>query len=138
MLSRLLLEALGIQNDQLNAPEWTSSTELRFDLAATMPRGATKDQLHLLLQNVMIDRFHLSFHRTQKQFPVYDMVIAPGGPKLKPAAPQAGGAGVRIMAPCEGDRMTAEGRDATGVAQALESLQPKFALEAGRPFPRHL
>lgn len=121
MLSRLLLEAFGIQNDQLNAPEWTSSTELRFDLAATVPPSATKEQLPVMLQNLLIDRFHLSFHRTQKQFPVYDLVIAPGGSKLKAAAPQSGGAGVRIMASCEGDRMTVKGRDAAGVAQALQS-----------------
>ena len=122
MLSTILLNAFGIRSDQLNAPDWVSSPDLRFDIAATVPAGATKDQLGMMLQNMLIDRFHLAYHRTRKEFPVYALTVAPGGPKLKPAAPQGRPTpGMRIMASCEGDRMTANGRDATGIAQALQS-----------------
>lgn len=33
--------------------------------------------------NAAKERFHLSFHRTSKDFPVYELTIAKGGPKLK-------------------------------------------------------
>ncbi len=122
MLSTILLNAFGIRSDQLNAPGWVSSPGLRFDIAATVPAGATKDQLGTMLQNMLIDRFHLAYHRMPKEFPVYTLTVAPNGPKLKPAAPQTRPTpGMRIMASCEGDRMTANGRDAAGIAQALQS-----------------
>ncbi len=122
MFSTLVLRAFGIQNDQLNAPDWINSTDLRFDIGATVPAGATKEQLGVMLQNMLIDRFHLVYHRTQKEFPVYSLVVGPNGPKLRAAAPQSRPMpGMRIMASCQGDRMTANGRDSAGIAQALQS-----------------
>jgi uncharacterized protein (TIGR03435 family) len=121
MLSRIVLDAFGIRTDQLIAPDWIGSTQLRFDIAANVPAGANKEQLGLMLQNLLIERFHLAFHRTQKEFPVYTLVIGPKGPKLKPAAPQSTASGMRIMASCQGDRLIANGRNAAGVAQALQS-----------------
>jgi uncharacterized protein (TIGR03435 family) len=120
MLSRVVIEAFGIESDQLEGPDWFKSTQLRFEIAANVPAGATREQFRQMLQNLLIERFHLVFHRTQKDFPVYTLVIGPNGPKLKPAVAQSP-PGIRIMASCQGDRLTANGRDAAGVAQALRS-----------------
>jgi len=121
ILSLIVLNAFGVQNDQLNIPEWAKSNDMRFDIAAKVPAGATKEQLKEMLQNLLEERFHLAYHRTQKEFPVYSLVVAPNGPKLKAAVPQSTPQGMGIMASCGGDRLKAPGRNAAGVAQALQS-----------------
>jgi uncharacterized protein (TIGR03435 family) len=42
-------------------------------------------QLRLMLETLLAERFSLKFHREQKQFPVYALVIARDGPKLQPS-----------------------------------------------------
>jgi uncharacterized protein (TIGR03435 family) len=39
-----------------------------------------------MMQSLLKERFHLTFHRTQKEFVSCDLVVAKGGPKLKEAA----------------------------------------------------
>ena len=40
-----------------------------------------------MLQPVLTDRFKLKAHRVQRELPVYELVIAKSGPKLKEANP---------------------------------------------------
>jgi uncharacterized protein (TIGR03435 family) len=39
-----------------------------------------------MLRNLLADRFKLTFHREQKEFSIYELEVAKGGPKLKPSA----------------------------------------------------
>jgi uncharacterized protein (TIGR03435 family) len=39
-----------------------------------------------MIQTLLADRFALTFHREQRELPVYAIVVAKGGPKLTPAA----------------------------------------------------
>jgi uncharacterized protein (TIGR03435 family) len=57
--------------------------EDKYDLVAKVPPGATRDDLKLMLQDLLMDRFKLSLHRVRKDFPVYELTIAKGGSKLK-------------------------------------------------------
>jgi uncharacterized protein (TIGR03435 family) len=59
----------------------------KFTITATMPPETTKEQFHLMLQNLLTDRFHLTMHHETREFPGYDMIVASGGPKLKEWAP---------------------------------------------------
>jgi uncharacterized protein (TIGR03435 family) len=88
-MSSILDRAFGLRNDQiLNVPGWADNE--RFDLRATLPAGTTKEQVQEMMQNLLKERFHLAFHRTQKEFVSCDLVVANGGPKLKEAAPPDG------------------------------------------------
>jgi uncharacterized protein (TIGR03435 family) len=62
-------------------PEWWSSN--RYDIVARAPEGTTEEQLPLMLQQLLVDRFKLKFHREQKDLPGYALVIAKDGLKLK-------------------------------------------------------
>jgi len=44
-------------------------------------------QLRLMLQTLLAERFRLVVHKEVRDMPVYALVIAKGGPKLKPAPP---------------------------------------------------
>lgn len=50
---------------------------------------ASEDQLKLMLQTLLADRFRLVLHRETKQLPVYELIVAKGGPKLKESAEDA-------------------------------------------------
>lgn len=71
------------------------------DLAAAlkkMPREDRNRQMRLMLQALLVERFHLKTHIETKEMPVYALVVAKGGPKLKesvppPPPPAAGDAG---------------------------------------------
>lgn len=73
-----------VLNDYLKGgPPWLDSD--RFDVAAKGPAGAPPDQIRLMVQKLLADRFHLVVHREEKAMKVYAMVVAKGGAKLKAA-----------------------------------------------------
>lgn len=80
-LRSLILRAFGIPSMQLAAPPWASA-EL-YDISATLPRGASKEQLETMLQNLLQERFGLTFHHEARVLPVYALTVAKGGLKLK-------------------------------------------------------
>jgi len=55
----------------------------RYDIIAKAEHEVPKDQLALMLQTLLADRFKLTLHRENKLQPVYKLVIAKGGPKLR-------------------------------------------------------
>jgi uncharacterized protein (TIGR03435 family) len=59
----------------------------RFNIQATLPEGATEKQVPQMLQTLLAERFKLVIHRETKDQPVYALLVAKGGPKLKDAEP---------------------------------------------------
>ncbi len=64
------------------SPAWAATD--RFDIEAKASEGSiTKEQLNLMLQTLLADRFQLSLHRELREIPVYDVVVTkPGKMKL--------------------------------------------------------
>src|SRR5688572_16992313 len=65
----------------IEAPSWMDT--VTFDVVANVPPGATRAQANLMLQNLLADRFQLKVHRSTRDLPVYALVVARNGPKLK-------------------------------------------------------
>lgn len=66
-------------------PEWVKSA--RFDIEATAPLNATKDQYRVMMQKLLADRFQLKVHFEQREMPVLAMVLVKQGlpgPRLIP------------------------------------------------------
>lgn len=83
-MGRILGTAFGIGGDQISAPDWVNGD--RFDIVANVPASATKEQVNEMMQSLLMERFHLIFHREKKDFDSYELIVAKGGPKLKEAA----------------------------------------------------
>jgi uncharacterized protein (TIGR03435 family) len=73
-------------------PSWVNN--ISFDLDAKVAASDVETfkklspaQRRLMLQKLLAERFNLAVHFETKTLPVYDLVIATGGPKFKPAAP---------------------------------------------------
>jgi len=81
---------------QVTAPSWlgTGMAAPRFAIHATLPAGATTEQVPEMLQVLLAERFKLAYHREKKEQPIYALVVAKGGPKLveSPPDPPAGAA----------------------------------------------
>jgi uncharacterized protein (TIGR03435 family) len=80
-LMELICKAYDVKPHQVSGPDWMRSA--RFDILAKMPEGASKDQVPQMLQGLLTDRFKLTFHRDNKEQPIYALVVGKGGPKLK-------------------------------------------------------
>jgi uncharacterized protein (TIGR03435 family) len=83
-LRTLLMNAYDVKAFQVVGPEWLDSQ--RFDITATMPPDTTMEQFRIMLQNLLAERFQVKLHRETKEMPVYSLVTAKGGPKLKEAS----------------------------------------------------
>ncbi|MGD1072507.1 MAG: TIGR03435 family protein [Bryobacteraceae bacterium] len=82
-LKMLLTKAYGVQDYQISGPDWLDSE--RFNVAAKLPDGATKEQFQKMLQNLLIERFKMVVHKEKKDLPAYALVVAKNGPRLKPS-----------------------------------------------------
>jgi uncharacterized protein (TIGR03435 family) len=78
------MDAYQLEPEQVSGPEWLDSE--KFDVTANVPRGATSDQVNVMLQNLLIERFKFAFHMSLKEGPVYELTVNKGGSKLKTAA----------------------------------------------------
>jgi uncharacterized protein (TIGR03435 family) len=80
-LRYLVMAAYRIASFQLSAPAWLDVKT--FDVDAMLPPGATKAQLREMLQDLLVERFRLAFHRGQKVMPTYTLIVGKNGPQLK-------------------------------------------------------
>ncbi len=65
---------------QISGPDFPDGD--RYDILARTEQPAPVSQLRLMLQNLLNTRFHLALRQEMKELPVYDLVVAKGGPKL--------------------------------------------------------
>jgi uncharacterized protein (TIGR03435 family) len=72
-------------DDSTRISSATPLDEQRFDLVAKIPQGATKEQFRAMMRALLVERFHLRAHIVSKEFPVFELTVAKGGPKLKPS-----------------------------------------------------
>lgn len=67
--------------DQISGPAWIGSE--RYTVDAKVPPGTTKEQLRLMWQDLLAERFNLKLHFTTRDFTVYELTVARNGPKLR-------------------------------------------------------
>jgi uncharacterized protein (TIGR03435 family) len=83
--------AYGISDTDLivGGPAWLERD--RFDIAAKAPQGASPENVKLMLQNLLADRFKLSIHKDSRPMPGYVLALGKDKHKLKEASgPGAG------------------------------------------------
>ena len=84
-LKYLLTVAYAVKQYQVTGPDWMDSD--RFEIIATLPPDTPEPERNLMLQNLLVERFHLILHRDQKTFDGYALVQGKNGNKLNAAAP---------------------------------------------------
>jgi len=85
-LSHLIGIAYRVEMDQIkNAPDWVIANDERYNVtAAAADRASVKQaDLLLMLQNLLVSRFELKFHREPKERQGFGLVVGKGGPKFQ-------------------------------------------------------
>lgn len=92
----LIQDAYGMQDSQVEGgPKWIDSEQFDVQakadeavsnqLKALSPAEAKVMKRHMV-QSLLADRFRLTVQQKTKELPVYDLVVAKGGPKLQEAS----------------------------------------------------
>lgn len=93
-LNVIILYAYALRDMSLpsGSPDWIRAN--RYDIQAKVGEAdlpafhkLTKDQRRLMLQDILADRFKMKVHEERKETPVYALMIAKNGPRLKKVEP---------------------------------------------------
>ena len=81
-LRNIIKNAYGFREDsRLQGPNWINSEN--FDITASAVGDADKSQIFLMLQSLLAERFKLEAHHELNDIPVYLLLQAKGGAKLR-------------------------------------------------------
>jgi uncharacterized protein (TIGR03435 family) len=96
-LQRLIAYAYGMDIGLISGgPKWMDSDS--YDINAKIPEEFaehTSDEVRLMLQGLLADRFRLVIHREPSQVSGYVLVVAKNGPKMEHANPEVKGLKIR-------------------------------------------
>jgi uncharacterized protein (TIGR03435 family) len=84
-LLNCIQRAYEVKDYQISGPDWLKSE--KYDIIATVPDKIPNDQLWPMLQKLLANRFQLKLHRETKVLPIYEMVVARSGLKIKEVEP---------------------------------------------------
>lgn len=77
----MIMLMFHLNNRQVSGgPSWITTDLYDVDAKADGPHSL--DDLHVMFQNLLIDRFKLQFHKETRELPAYELVVDKGGPKL--------------------------------------------------------
>jgi uncharacterized protein (TIGR03435 family) len=140
-LVMLIGYAFRISPERVTGPAWMDSP--RFNIEANIPQGASKNQVPEMFQSLLADRFKLVIHRQTANLPVYALVVAKGGLKIKKAAPReaAGSPPVDSDSPSSFDAFygtvqsrTIRGADGSDPVMIMSNPRMGTVRETGDPY----
>ena len=85
-LKLLIAGAYNLNSKTISGgPTWMETEH--FDIVAITPGDARpeREEQMTMLRKLLADRFKLTFHRERKEFSIYELAVANGGPKLRPS-----------------------------------------------------
>ena len=75
----------------IGAPAWFATDKFDLDGVPDVEGRPSAQQMRMLIQSALTDRFKLTFHHDKKELSVYALEIAKGGPKLTETISQPSG-----------------------------------------------
>jgi uncharacterized protein (TIGR03435 family) len=72
--------AYHVMDFQVNGPDWIANE--RYDIMAKAAGPAPDEQLRLMLQALLADRFKVAIHRQTKEMSAYALIVGKNGPKF--------------------------------------------------------
>jgi uncharacterized protein (TIGR03435 family) len=116
-------------------PDWFNSQELRsnrYDVEAKIDQakiGGKVDlqQIKLMVQSLLADRFQLRVHREMRELPVYALVVAEKGPRLRTVKDAELGPGKELVALY--GAISARSAGATDLARVLTVIADRPVLD---------
>ena len=80
------------QTQIIGGPNWIDADRYEIQAKADCSAGVVpRGQMQLMIQSMLEERFRLKAHTETRELPVYNLVAAKDGPRLKPSADQTPG-----------------------------------------------
>jgi uncharacterized protein (TIGR03435 family) len=115
-LDRQIINAYRIKDYQLSGgPSWVYSE--RYDIEAKADGNTSRDQMRLMIQGLLTERFRLEMHQEKKDIPVYALVAGKNRTGLQ-AAPDRATSGFETAR----GRITGQGVSMTELADQLSRM----------------
>jgi uncharacterized protein (TIGR03435 family) len=76
--------AYNVVDFQVTGPDWID--QQRYDIVAKAPGAASEEQMRLMMQTLLADRFKLTAHRQTKEAQAWVLSVGKNGPKFKESA----------------------------------------------------
>ena len=80
-LAHAILWSYGVKFYQVSGPAWIWQD--RYEIAGRTEQRVRVEQLQVMMQGLLAERFHLAMHRASRVQPVYELVARKGGVKLR-------------------------------------------------------
>ncbi len=119
-LNNVLARAYQVKGYQIDGPSWIFTE--RYDIVAKAPDNTPEDQIPLMLQALLGERFKLKVHRETRELPIYALIFARESPKLEKVESDAIG----------GVDLAADGRRRF-LRTSMDQLVQYLRLMVGRP-----
>jgi uncharacterized protein (TIGR03435 family) len=87
-LKMLIVHAYQVKAQEVFGPAWMDGTH--FNVTATVPRGATREQARAMMRSLLAERFQVVLHRENRAIPGYALTVARSGLKMGESHPAAG------------------------------------------------
>lgn len=88
-------EGMKTKDRVVGGSSWLDSEQ--FDIVATVAPGSPPEQVALMIQRMLVQRFALAFHTERREFRTMELVLANGkgqlGPQVRRVQPDCGAAG---------------------------------------------
>jgi uncharacterized protein (TIGR03435 family) len=136
-LDEIIMAAYNIGVNQLSGPRWLTepttdpSAVTRYEIVAKVSADAKKEQVPLMLQKLLEDRFKLQVHRESRPTQVYVLGLGKAGSKLETSVPNAGRRPgcARIVSGEVGAAADCYNITTAQLAQQLQTLAPAYFRE---------
>jgi uncharacterized protein (TIGR03435 family) len=131
-LQMLLTLAFQIRQDQMvGMPDWVRTS--RFDINAKMPDGAPQDQMPLMIQSLLEDRFRLKWHTETREGDIYALVVARKDGRLGPKLTKSDMECKAIIEQRQAAMKEAMAKAEASGPQERQAMLEKFLPKPGEP-----
>lgn len=137
-MKNFLMAAYDLPIGRIMGPAWIDSE--RYDVTASLAPGTTKEQLAIMLQNLVADRFGMAVHRETRDMALFEISVEKSGklgPGLTPHVEGGPAIGMKGMPPpAPGALLVNMGpgrREVFARKQPMSNLVTLLAAEFGRP-----
>jgi uncharacterized protein (TIGR03435 family) len=93
-----------------------------YDIQALAPGSPNDDDLRMMFQTLLGDRFQLKVHRETRELAAYDLVVAKGGSKLVAAPARSFKPGIGFGSRSSWAEFRSDGKHLVGESASLEEL----------------
>jgi uncharacterized protein (TIGR03435 family) len=81
-LHRIIASSFRVQDSMVFGPGWLDDT--RYDIVGKGPDlQASNPEVWEMMRSLLAERFKLKYHIESREFPIYALTVAKGGPRLK-------------------------------------------------------